>query len=363
MLDTTVIQDLLEKTTDGVFSLYLRVDPAYQPNQNEQPAWHIYAKNALSDLTQQEGEDTNWKTVHKHAETFINNYSAQSKALVLFVNEEGVIDSFNLPLAIENHHSIGEIDVVPLLWAMDEYERYLVVLVDNQQARFVSASLGGASTNEEMSIDFDDYDFGNKRFIHANRGDSIDGQQGSGGDNFADMKAEHIRRFHKDVAEQIRDVMRDLESERIILAGSEQAAHQVKSLLHDTVQKQVVDILAIPFDSKDSKIATEIQTAALNYERSNELDLVNEVIGFAKASGRGALGLDDVRQALEMQQVELLILPYPMDDETLASELTLSALKSGASVELVHGSAASHLDGEGKFAARLYYSVSEPENA
>lgn len=362
MLDNSVIRDLLEKTADGVFSLYLYVDPGYQPNQNEQPAWHIYAKNALKDFSEQD-DSTHWQTVKEHAENFMDSYSVQSKSLVLFVNEDGVIDSFDLPIAIQNSHTFGKIDVVPLLWALDEYEHYLVVLVDSEQARFVRASLGGATTDEEMSIDFDDYDFRNKQFIHANHGDGIDGQQGSGGDNFADMKAEHIRRFHKDVAEQIRDVMRDMQSERIVLAGSEQAAHQVKSLLHETVQAQVIDILAIPFDSNDSKIANEIQTAALNYERSKELDLVNEVIGFAKAGGRGALGLDAVREALKMQQVDLLILPYPMEDEALASELTLGALNSGASVELVHGSAATHLADEGNVAARLYYSVNEPENA
>ncbi len=32
MLDNSVIRDLLEKTADGVFSLYLHVDPGYQPN-------------------------------------------------------------------------------------------------------------------------------------------------------------------------------------------------------------------------------------------------------------------------------------------------------------------------------------------
>lgn len=363
MLDNTAIQDLLKNDSENIFSLYLHIDPAYQPNQNEKPAWNIYAKNALSDLDKQEKSSDKWDAVKNHAEDFIENYTSQSKSLILFVNSEGVIDSFNLPIAVENRHSIGKIDVVPLLWAMDEYERYLVVLVDSEQARFVSASLGGAITNQEMSIDFDDYDFGNKRFIHANRGDGVDGQQSSAGENFANMKDEHIRRFHKDVAEQIRDVMRDMNSERIILAGSEQAAHQVKDLLHETMKAQVVDILAIPLDSNDSNIASEIRNAAMNYERSHELDLVNEVIDFAKSGGRGALGLEDVRKALKMQQVDLLILPYPMDDEGLASELTLSALNSGATVELVHGSAADHLANEGNFAARLYYSLNQPENA
>ncbi|GAB5492920.1 MAG: hypothetical protein Phog2KO_31350 [Phototrophicaceae bacterium] len=363
MLDPNTIQSLLENTSENLLSLYLHVDAGYQPNQSNQPAWQIYLKNALSDLENQNNNNIDWSSVKTHTQEFVEGYSPQSKSLVLFVNEEGVISHFDLPVAVKNYHAIGEIDLVPLLWAIDEYEQYLVVLVDSEQARFVSASLGGASTNEEMTIDFDDYDFGNKQFIHANHGDGIDGQQGSGGDNFADMKDEHIRRFHKDVAEQIREVMGDIQAERIVLAGSEQSAHQVKSLLHDSVQAQVVDILAIPMDSNDSDIASQISQTALNFERSSELDLVNEIIDFAKSGGRGALGLDAVQKALDMQQVDLLILPYPMDDEDLASELTLKALKSGASIELVHGSASDKLATEGTFGARLYYSINETQNA
>lgn len=363
MLELNTIQGLLENPSKNLLSLYLHVDAGYQPNQSNQPAWHIYLKNALNDLENQNSNDIDWNLVKTHTQEFIENYNIQSKSLVLFVNEDGVGNSFDLPVAIKNHYSIGEIDIVPLLWALDEYEQYLVVLVDSEQARFVSASLGGADTNEEMTIDFDDYDFGNKQFIHANHGDGIDGQQGSGGDNFDDMKDEHIRRFHKDVAEQIRDVMSDIQAERIILAGNEQAAHQVKHLLHDSVQAQVVDILAIPIDSNDSEIATQISQTALNFERSSELELVSKVIDFAKSGGRGALGLEDVQNALNMQQVDLLLLPYPMDDEDLASELTLKALKSGATVELIHGSASAKLATEGNFGARLHYSISEPRNA
>lgn len=356
MLKLETLQNLLNDRSNDILSLYLHVDPGYQANQNETSAWRIYLKNAVRDVKQSAEENTA-KQIEKHLDNFFEDYSPQSKSLVLFVNEGGILEQFDLPVAIENFHNYGDIDVVKLLWSVDEYERYLVVLVDNEQARFMSTYLGSTTTSEEMRLDFEEYDFGNKRFVNMNHSGGAEGLQGSGGGNFEDMKDEHIRRFHKNVAEQIYDVMQDMDAKRIILAGSEQAAHQVKDLLHESVKNQVVSIAHIPVKSSESEVAHAIQDDALNYERSQELDLVNEVIGYAKSGGRGVLGSEEVQTLLEQQQVELLILPYPMEDEELARNLTIQALKNGIHVELVHGSATARLNDDGEVAARLYYAV------
>lgn len=358
MLKHSDIRDLLAQAPEQVLSLYLRVDRAYQPNQSETPAWRIHLKNAMSAVEEQ---FKNSKSISENVTQFFENYSPSSKSLVIFAGEDDYLESFELPIAIESNHTIGEIDVVSLLWAIDEYERYLVALVDVEQARFLSAYLGRADTSDEMEIDFDDYDFREQQFVDA-RGTGGDGfRQSSGGENFEDMKREHVRRFHSDIAERIRDLADDMGAERIILGGNEKAAHQVKDLLHDTMKNKVVDILPVPLERSDSEVAEAIEDAALNYERSHEHDLVNEVINLAKSGGRGALGVEDIRQALKMQQVELLVLPYPMDDEALAAELTLEVLNSGGEIELVHGSAASLLQQEAEVGARLYYQIAETQ--
>ncbi|MGJ3239425.1 MAG: VLRF1 family aeRF1-type release factor [Anaerolineae bacterium] len=359
MLTTKAIQDLLGNSSDEVLSLYLNVDPGYQPNQSDTSAWRIYAKNALRDAEKTAENSDQWQAIRRHVDQFFGSYTPNSKSLVLFVSADGILQQYELGLNIDSHHAYGAIDVVPLLWALDEHEQYLVVLVDLEQARFLSARLGYAVDNHEMRFDFADYDFGDKEYIHTNHSSSVNNSQGDGADQFEDMKAEHLRRFHNDIASRIRELIGDMGANRIVLGGNEQSAHQVRSLLHDRVEQQVVDILSIEIDANQAEIVNAIQDTALNYERSQELDLVNDVIDLAKSGGRGTLGRDAVREALTMQQVELLILPYPMDNEDLARELTLATLENGAQVELVHGSAAARLKQEGDFAARLYYAMPE----
>ena len=367
MLDTNTIRNIVDEAPETVLSLYLHVSPGHQPNQNTPAAWRIFTKNALREIENaiEDGDNENWKDIRQRTEDFLEGYIPTGKSLVLFMGNDGWQRNYDVPIAIDNHYALGAPDVVHLLWALDEYEQYLVVLVDSEQAAFHSAYLGRDTQSETMTIDFEAYDFGENRFIHARSNARTSGevQQGGGTDDFEDMKAEHVRRFHNEVATRIREVMRDGEQNRIILGGNEQAAHEVKKLLHEKVKAQVGAILSIPVQSDTQAIADAIGETANNLERDYELDLVNSVIDLAKAGGRGALGYDDIRRAFEMQQVELLILPYPMDDPEQGAVLTLKALNLNADVELVHGSAAARLQEEGGLAARLYYAITQPDEA
>ncbi|MEO0597693.1 MAG: VLRF1 family aeRF1-type release factor, partial [Chloroflexota bacterium] len=294
MLTTNTIRDLLNDAPTPVLSLYLHVDPGHQPNQNDPRAWTIYVKNALRDIENSLDDDSEIAItdIRKSIENFVEGYTPTGKSLALFVGEDDYLEAFDIPVAIENQHAFGDINLVPMLWALDEYERYLVVLVDSEEARFMSAYLGRATTDVTLSIDFDDYDFGQHAFVDARSGREGMFRQSSGGVQFEDMKAEHMRRFYNTVAEQIRDIMTGMQSERIILGGNEKAAHQVKNLLHGTMQNKVVDILPIPMSANDSEVSSAIQETALAYEREQEMTLVDEVIGFAKAGGRGAIDMD-----------------------------------------------------------------------
>ena len=71
----------------------------------------------------------------------------------------------------------------------------------------------------------------------------------------------------------------------------------------------------------------------------------------------GAAGWLAVHKALEMQQVELLILPWPVPDDSQATDMVLKTFASGGMVELVHEEAAATLGGAGGVAARLYYAL------
>ncbi len=119
----------------------------------------------------------------------------------------------------------------------------------------------------------------------------------------------------------------------------------------------VVDILPIPMQASEKEVLEQVLPQALDYERKQEANLVEDVINRAKANNRGALGRDEVLKALENRQVDTLVAPWPLDDEELARTLPLRAMESSSTIELVHGEAAERLKQEGGLGAKLYYTM------
>jgi peptide subunit release factor 1 (eRF1) len=267
--------------------------------------------------------------------------------------------AIELPLNFENQAFFGKPAVAPLLWELDEHEPYLVALVDQEKARFFLAQLGTIGFEDSVELDIEDYDWVERTTMHG-PGPGIENAAvhgGTGKDDFKKMIDEHVSRFYRETAERIGKLCEKHGAARIILGGVEESAHAVEGYMPDATKKRVIDIAPIPLRSTLAQMNEIAQERALAYERAEELDLVNQVIDFAKSGGRGAIGPKAVMEALEMQRVEVLIMPWPMDDPNLAAELPLRAFASGGTVELVHGQAADRLKQEGGLAARLYYAL------
>lgn len=357
------IKSLLEREDEQIVTLYLQVDNALEENQADTPAWRIWLKNALRDTENTIPDDQRdvWEARKKRIDNIIANYVPESKSLVMFIGDD-FEQTYELPVLVnENAISYGEVMVSPALWLIDEYEPYLIVLVDTEKAHFMTTYLGNTEENDTLESDRFDYDFVEKTLMPRNStsveyaGSQV--TQGSNRDSFDDMIQEKIDTFYRRVADHAQEMMASNKAQRLILGGTERSYHAVRDMLHQSVAERVVDALPIPLDSSDQDVMQRILPAAMNYERSQEYDLVEQVVGMAKSDGRGALGQNAIEDALTQQRVELLIAPFPSEMPDIVEHLTVQTIEKGGEVELVHGSAASLLEREGGVAARLYYTI------
>lgn len=354
MIQSDEIKQLLQDTDENTLTLYLNVDPRAPENVNTNPAWHIWAKDALrsvgGEVSQQDKQT--WADIRARADQFLADYQPQSKSLALLVGPS-FERSFEFPFAIDNQITYGKPNVMPLLWALDEYEPYLIALVDQAEARFFLSYLGQIGFQDSVSVDWNIGEGPEFTAFPSNH----DVGRGGSQDAVKNRHGEQAARMYRDVVAHLQHLTDKHRARRIILGGSEQAAHHVRSLMPDKMAQAVVAVLPVPILAYTQEMTERIQPTALEYERQQEIILVQDVINLAKSGGRGALGWEGVRLALQMQQVELLILPWPVVDENQAADLTLKTFASGGTVELVHGEAAALLGGEGGLAARLYYAL------
>jgi len=360
MIKLDDVKNLLSQTDDHTLTLYLNVDNAAQENQAANPGWYVWAKNALRDLHKNavNGDASAREKIGESVQNYLNDYQPQSKGLLIFAGES-FQQIYELPLYFENQISFGKPCVTPLLSAIDEYEPYLVALVDQETARFFISYLGELGFQESIEIDLEEYDFQQKTLMPS--ASAVAGghgiTQGSNREAFERMIDEHHNRFYREAVDVIQKLADKNHIQRVILGGSEQSAHAVHHLMPDALKGRVVDVVSIPKHYSTSEIFQHVLPSAQEAERKYELDLVNQVIDFAKSRGRGALGEEAVSNALDMQQVDLLILPWPSPKTELSNDLATRALQMNSDIELVSGEALERLNAEGGVAARLYYSL------
>lgn len=352
MIEMDDVKQMLLEADAQTLTLYLDVDRGKQENQDAQPAWRIFLKDALDAAESQlkaVGVDRAIKD--RVSSAFPGEYIPGVKGIAAFFTPTSA-QVYELHVPVESHWTFGKPLVAPLLWALDEYEPYLIVMVDQEKAELMTAYLGSTKVEDRLETDLYEYDFGQRQIMP-----STTAVQGNNRENFNAMINEHINRFYREVVDHIENLLKRQPKIRIILGGAEGSALRVRELLPEHIAKSVVATMAIPMHLNRSEVFDLITPVAFNYEREQEMALVQEVIDFAKSGGRGALGRKDVDMALTMRRVETLLLPWPAEDETEANDLSARTFESGGRVELIHGAAADRLAQEGGIGARLYYAL------
>jgi hypothetical protein len=346
---------------EDILSLYLVVDPADERNQGPNPKWQIFLKNALTEieagldpaLTKKwktvrltnSSEETKWARIRLRLETYLTGYIPSGKTLVLFIGPNGELE-YELPIRLENRAFYGWPHMTEFLWALDEYEQFLVVLFAQDQARALNLFLGSSADEVDVHVD----QTWHRRLRKT-------GHQA----NIAQRQDELDRRFARWASERLNQHFLDSDDvSRVVFGGNLQVAAAVRNYLHPAVAERIISLMPIPIDAPAQEIADAMRDVALMHEREYEVVLVNQLVGRAKAGGRAALGMEAVDRALDMQSVSLLVLPYPIDP-SIADELFVKGIYSGSDVEFVDGEAARILEQEGGIAARLYYVAQDRE--
>ncbi|NWF69223.1 MAG: hypothetical protein HXY40_09055 [Chloroflexi bacterium] len=351
MLDISEFKHVLAQTQVPLLSLYLNVDPAAAENQATPAAWSIFLKNTLKriDTHLEPTQIKLWHDLRARVEEYFGFYKPESKGLALFYGAT-IEQTYPLAARVANQAAFGEPLVTPLLWLLDEYEPYVVVVVNHSKATLLTVSLGQIVSQEDLLLEMKTAEWHEKTFMpgggygmHASKRRDLFNNR---------VEAQH-ERFHKQVAQYAQALCEKQEAKRLVLGGDHEAAHAVFDLLPPQVRVGVIDIAALPHYQSSAEILHKVAARVSQHERQRETALVDELVNAAKGHGRAVLGQAAVEAAFEQGKVELLAAAWP--GGAGVEKLALRALRAGAEIELVYGAAAERLAGYEGAAARLYY--------
>ncbi|MCI0415486.1 hypothetical protein L0222_22155 [bacterium] len=182
----------------------------------------------------------------------------------------------------------------PLTLLLDEYRRFLVILVERSKARLFEAYAGEI---REYTDVFDD----------------VPGKVKMGGfGGYEERRIErhiedHVRRHFRRVADVGFELFKQHSHDSIVLLGSEQNTNEFHHYLHNTLHDRIVATEVEEFNAGLKSILDRIMKMEHAMKNQEDKKLLTRLFNQVKSGGLGIVGLDSTIRALQQGQVNSLV--------------------------------------------------------
>ena len=165
----------------------------------------------------------------------------------------------------------------------------------------------------------------------------------------------------KDVVDALDRIVRDDSIQHILVSGDEVVVPLLNDQLPAHLKEKVVDVLTLEHDAGEDEIIAATLDVLRQKDAETDAERVAEVIGAWRARGLGVAGPDATLQALQMGQVDELLITARPEDLEEAEELVTRAQQTGARVRIIEDQALLQHCGGAAAALRFrIQDVSEP---
>ncbi|MDM7324994.1 MAG: VLRF1 family aeRF1-type release factor, partial [Thermus sp.] len=318
------IKESLALEEGTVLSLYLDINPAKPENANR--AYALRAKDAMKALgVPQE--------LQEKVLGVLKNQVLEAKTAVFFANAnlfETFLLQVELPLVSSLKTSFlaekesrfltdgalahyGEPFLLPLVYALDEYERYGVVYLDQERWRVFEIFLGEIQEVSDAFLALDTEAWRRLSLDAPGRRFNLGGisRGGAGRDLFAKRLAAWEERFYKSLSLELEKLIPERGFTRLILMGPEEHTKLFRSYLPKRLQERVVALLpSLPHPgARPGEVLKRLEPLLEEIERKGEMELLRKL---EEAYPKVAFG-PEVLDRLQEGRVELWVLPWHLD--------------------------------------------------
>jgi peptide chain release factor subunit 1 len=325
-----------------IISLYLNL----QPGEVGRDQFQAFVRNALPERIatyaaqgpERESLDNDAEAIRSYLETV----DPSANGLALFASSgAGLFQAFQLATPIQHHllYVSDQPHLYPLAHLLDQYPRYAVVVADTQTARVLVV----AANQIEQTAAVD----GPKTKRHKAGGWSQTRFQ------------RHVDQFRAQHAKEVVDVLtrlvRDEQIRWVIIGGDEVIAPLLQEQLPKDVAERVIDVVPMDIRAPERLVLDRALELTARKDVETDRERVSALLDAYRSGGLGTIGIERVRRALDLGQVDELVISAqanalegaggsPSEDtsaaerppaERIADELVSKARQTGASLRFI----------------------------
>ncbi len=285
----------LSQAPGKTLTVYLDVDQTNAANRKRQFETHL--KDMLKQLRAAHPDDDELTLTCDEAEEILRTIEPTGKTLVL-ARHRGLGVTFRKVIRIAlpsfSYWSHGAF-LRPLLEALDEHERFGIVLVDQKRARLLTVFLGDIEEHRDLISQV------------PPRPDSPTSDKLRSQPRMERHHDESVSAHVRTVAAEIARLLDQLEVDRLIIGGNVGVASELARALPKRLRGRLVEVLPIPVTATTDDIlarASEVQT---RIERAEELEIVRDLLKEVRKGGRAVAGLAATLEAINEGRVWKLV--------------------------------------------------------
>jgi len=325
------IKESLKGLKTPALSLYLDINPAKPDNAGR--AYALRAKDAMKALAVPEALAAKVLEPLRHE-------VIQAKTLALFADQER-LELFPLQVELPLVRAVktafvdektsrlltdgalahyGEPFLLPLVYALDEYERYGVVYVDQERWRVFEVFLGEIAEVKDAFLALDTEAWRRLSLDAPGRRFNLGGiaRGGAGQDLFAKRLAAWEERFYKALAHELVGHVEERGFTRLLLMGPEEHTKLFLGYLPKRLKEKVVaELPSLPHPgASPGEVLKRLEPVLEEVERQAEVRLLEEL---EEAYPKATFG-PEVLARVQEGRVELWVLPWHLERELYACD-------------------------------------------
>lgn len=270
---------------------------------------------------------------------YLSGVEPSANGVALFASSgSDLFEALQLAAPIPEHrlYVSSQPHLYPLARLFDEYPRYAVLLTDTNAARIFVIAANAVERRKQVE--------GMKTRRHKMGGWSQARYQ---------RHNENVHLHHvKEVVDALARIVRDEGIESIIVSGDEVVVPMVKDHLPKDIAERVVDTISLNIHAAEREVLETTIASIRETDRLTDRERVDALLDDYRANGLAVVGLDATRQALDLGQVDELVIAAAPDtiattapaqdgpgertaEEQVADELVAKARNTSARVRFI----------------------------
>jgi peptide subunit release factor 1 (eRF1) len=272
-----------------VLSVYLNVDQSRAVNLNRGYAAALKAQ--LRSIEHQLDDEKLRREFADDAQRVVQtiaSYEPRGRGLAIFCDASNTFFwKRELSIGVENEVRWDERPYVrPLIEALDEYERYAIVLTGREQARLFTVYLGEIEEHREI--------FSETKIKHIKSPGNTNARSQANIQRKDDGHAQHHLKL---VAEELERFSARRPFDRLLLAGPREVTSEFQGLLSKRMQALVVATVPMAVEAMERDVLTETLRIEEGVERTKESAVVEELITRAAKGVQAVMGVGPALEA------------------------------------------------------------------